>query len=426
MEEETKNNLPQKIKQPVSEKRLDELAWLLEGTSFCAAVMIINGTFYVACNDFFENTTSNNNQSDFISKVLTYFQNFANNPNIKEEYLEPHRNALMVKICKTMISMASLGRIIIPDSIFEKMLTSQVLLSQKLPDDSDLLKKKKTEGFMVLAYGILVFERIRKIESFVKDCSAGNWRDEQASAQKIADAKILKHELESGVHAEVQLLSQIIMFIEGKILLEKQEIYFGISKYSCIDCNCLLSEANKILSSAGIQIKYAGSHKGRYDNWILPRIFQSGFNETLAKTRRASQKLKEKPSALSFKDQIGYSFKNAQKQLIPEKKYEMRGSRSSSEFSKTGEEKFNDFKQKLENDMLVFQKYNIPLPEELELGMNLCKSMTFKYLFDEENTEIEEMLENSTSLVVEELLTENIEVGSKSVFNFCKKTFLNK
>ena len=40
----------------VSNRRLDELAWLLEGSSMCTAVAVVDGKFYISANEFSKRT----------------------------------------------------------------------------------------------------------------------------------------------------------------------------------------------------------------------------------------------------------------------------------------------------------------------------------------------------------------------------------
>lgn len=137
-------------KRAVEQRRLDQLAWLLEGNTTCAAIAEINGKFYISTNKFFSNTQLHRNeQLDNVNAIINYFWQFANSQisgtsgkKNKENVMTRGRNEIVKSICKQRVS-ASQGTIRIPDNIIEIVI--QNISSSVSGDWSRVLKKMKTQ-----------------------------------------------------------------------------------------------------------------------------------------------------------------------------------------------------------------------------------------------------------------------------------------
>jgi len=263
----------------VPDRRLDELAWLLEGSSMCTAIAAIGNRFYISANEFSTRTRDreHNRQLDLMCQIMTYFKQLAGSE-IADSGKPAIRDELMKEIIRFQISTSSFGRISISDNILDAVISSEVLHKGQLPQglaETDL-------AHMALGYGIMINKRMRKIENSIEKALNSDFTDItknqlEAFANFTHDdndkvnSNILFFERESGVHAELQILSQLIGIIAENEDTAPKEVYIGISKRCCLNCDCMLKAANDVLASKGIEVKYEGTHGASFAaNWIRP------------------------------------------------------------------------------------------------------------------------------------------------------------
>ena len=396
--------IKKKTKAKVHERRMDELAWLLECSSMCTAASVINDKFYISENEFFSGTGKRNRNQHLnnVCKIMEYFQQIAIGSSITWRETKSKRDDLMKNICRNQISTSSLGRIVIPNDIIREIVCTDVLARAKLPNRlSPELKKyiKKNRGFayQALGYGIEIYKKFLKIEQSIRKALKGDiteFNTEQLTAFKnfsysdtdksIGNILFLDKDDNKDVHAEAQILSQIIDLVENDTELPK-EIYIGISKRCCRNCHCLLDAVNEVLKKYGYVIKFSGAHDARFeDNWgkppFLKQVEFGSFGEARSKTKVNQTKelslrgrIREK-----YLEEISKARKNQSTQ-----RYAIRHSPSSSEASSLMN--FEIYKQGLMDDLEVLKKRGAGSTEQaylLKLGIALCNVDKFTELFE--------------------------------------------
>ena len=393
-----------KIKPRVCERRMDELAWLLECSSMCTAGSVINGKFYISANEFFNGTErrNNNKQLNIVCSIMEYFQKIANSPIALRE-IKNKRDSLMRTVCKNQISAASLGRIVIPDNILKAIVCTNVLARAKLPNQLDLglekyIKKSKGLAYQALGYGIEIYKKFLKIEQSIRKAYKRDFTEfseEQLTAFKsfsYNDSDRLKGnivfiEKDDGkdVHAEAQILNQIIDLIVCKAELPK-EIYIGISKRCCMNCHFLLDATNEMLTEHGYVIKFSGVHDANFeDNWGRPPILKQAELEGFGRTRKETEANQTKKLSLKGKIRAKYLEKIASikaKTKQPAQRYAIRHSPSSSEASSFVDVEI--YKQGLVDNLEMFKRLGAGTTEQaqsLKLGITLCNLEKFTELF---------------------------------------------
>jgi len=398
--------------------RLDQLSWLIEGSSMCTSSAVVKNNFYIAANEFSASTRSreNNQQLDFICKVMEYFSETANKL-LSEEDIEKRRDELMVLICLNQINTATFGRIVVPEDVLQTVVCSKILLTEELPKNVVLPKEKDT-AYFALAFGLNIYRRIRKIENSIKGAKSGDFSEinrEQLEAFKNfkhtekKKSNILFVEPSKGVHAEMQILSKIIEGVEKGEITPPQEIYIGISKRCCLNCHYMLDAANETLKDRGLKIKFEGSHDADFSSgWIPPNFFLKGIKSVKKRKGKGKSAFvhEEDEDTLAFK--IGRKYAEEIQTAKSSKSYEQRHSRSSSEYSQTAAEQLAVFESKIEADLKVYKQrgdINSEAAKMLTLGIDLCKTEQFRQLFDlfEISDEIEEVV---TKRLFSAILTE--------------------
>lgn len=428
-----------KPRRAVEQRRLDQLAWLLEGNSICAAVAEVNGVFYIATNKFFRDTLSHGEQLDYVNVIMHYFWMFANDLILdittekggkgkkKEEVIREYRNAIIKLICKQQIKAAR-GAIRIPDSIIETVvqnisISTLVDWARVLKTNKKAIGGKKEAFYMAIAFVSIIFNRVRKIENAIINSGqhfAPMWvastllssimnigRDttnERANKEnKITNGQLLAFkglnfsshnsstksgipiasnilllEKEAGVHAELQILSQILELERNGMLVKGKEVYIGISKRCCLECHRMLESAHKVLFSArGISIKFGGAHDASFiKNWVVPSIFSESERDQLP----LAHKVWEEYSNICDTD----------RRKATTGEYEQGHSMSNSSFSFTPEEQLRRYREELEDDLEVFMRRgqgHLDAARMLTLGLKLCEIIDFQDLFNESEEE---------------------------------------
>lgn len=195
--------------------------------------------------------------------------------------------------------------------------------------------------------------------------------------------EILTRSLEPGVHAEAQILAELLSdpYIGSCEKEEKQECYIGISKLCCLHCRVLLDSTNLTLMGGGINlaIKFRGRHDLDF-TWIPPEAFRKGFDYQ-------GEEINEKDD-IYFR--IGFATARTISELLLEKKptgISQLPSPSSSETEITEEEKIKQYQANL----LQIESILSSLPfestkankEAVSLGLELLSVEGFEDFFDE-------------------------------------------
>ena len=98
---------------------------------------------------------------------------------------------------------------------------------------------------------------------------------------------ILSSEVKQGVHAELQLLSKILIHkkatMESTVAQDVFQQYIGISKLCCLKCRITIEAAKAILKfkKSDIFINIRGQHDLNFQNWIEPKFLVNGFQKFL-------------------------------------------------------------------------------------------------------------------------------------------------
>lgn len=396
----------QTTKLPPTKRRMDELAWVLENTSMCAAVSVINSRFYIATNEFFSHTEKrkDNQQLNIVCEIMEYFKNVAINANFNSTLRQQKRDELMRTIIQNQLRVASFGRITIPDNMVNAIVCSDVLAGEKLPDISydrglrEYIEKRKGQAHQALGYGIEIYKRFKKIEKAIEKANNKDFSkisESQLNAFKTfahndldrqySNILFLEKDEDKSVHAEAQILDQIVDFIDQKIALPK-EIYIGISKRCCKNCHCLLEAANEVLEQeGGYVITFEGAHDAEFTaKWGRPPMLQHADLASRSKTRQQT-KDRAATKALSLKEKINkrYFEKLSETEQLSQGSYDQRHTPSSSEATSEIKDRY---RENLEEDLKVLLRRGLgssPQADLLKLGIRLCSLNEFTDFFDE-------------------------------------------
>lgn len=381
-----------------NQQRLDQLAWLIEDGSMCTSISVIGGNFYISANEFSDKSRTGDTERALlvhIRLVMEYFRDIAAK-DMREDEKERKRDELMRLICASQINVSSFGRMSVPEKTLKDTVSSQILFERKLPDTKlNEESRESVNRHLAMGFGLEIYRRVRKIENAIAKANGGDFSEiskEQLNAFKTfshnegdhTKSNILFKEPTNGVHAEMQILSQIIIMIEAKEKLPK-EIYIAISKRCCLDCHVMLEAANEILREKEIPvaIKYEGSHDASFsDNWISPIIFNEGKKSGDPKLR-SSKQLKTEEKRLSY--YIGERYSEKKPDYLPSAgPYNQRHPSSGSEYSLDGQEKFSTYQSQLIGDLQAFQRRGqsgTRTEAMLSLGIQLCEIKAFSDLF---------------------------------------------
>lgn len=280
----------------LSEKFLDRMAKILEGSSKGVAVAFVNGEFIITANEITQGTTQNR-IIGLINQTMDYFSNLANltkNIDTEEEKLLSNLS-YHVGILANIVTAGYQKADILPkiQTMIQKELRGEDLNYRKfIPEFSKhvLYIAKARAAF------VTIMQDFSPLKSyFEKNSRVFSGSQRTAFKRKKQGYRILQNQTQR-VHAEVQILAEIVKLLEqNEFKFEKQgtsteEIYIGVSKLCCPKCRIMLEVANIVFKENGIPliIKYAGEHPLSFD-WIPPDIFEDGFNkEVLSKDEQRS------------------------------------------------------------------------------------------------------------------------------------------
>lgn len=234
----------EKDERTILERRLDRLAWVLEGGSMCAAVSVINGEFYISANDFFDGTGKRNDPRHLIqvTKVMRYFQEVATSSGeeFSEEARSAERSALIVSLCKSQFSGQTKGAVRIPSKILNAIVRKDVLSKYSLDvktKDSSLdpsLDFSRDGTLTAFDYARALYRTFLKLERSIERKNEANaFTEEQLNAFKNfshsktggkqnglrykSNILFLPKDNSKAVHAEMQILDRIIKMIDDEI-----------------------------------------------------------------------------------------------------------------------------------------------------------------------------------------------------------------
>ena len=268
-----KQELSEKIEKDLN-RRLDSLSKLLAcgSGSTCVAVSIINGRLIVASNDFFSGTKSEkgkNKKLDNIRGILDYFRRIIEE---KDKIIPEDRKNVFKLICNSEKSsiaedsyLAKLG-----DTHFNMVILD--VLENKPVSIKDYRKRfGKSRKVAWDAYGHFN-------DLLIKFMKVEEWLTKGAFPLKISpfsEETILMQEWEKGVHAEMQILSELVQQIENSEYKQTEDSYIGISKLCCHHCSIALEATKEVFSSFQLgKVNYRGAHALEFDeNWKLPIKF---------------------------------------------------------------------------------------------------------------------------------------------------------
>ncbi|MCK4608683.1 MAG: hypothetical protein KAT71_04300, partial [Gammaproteobacteria bacterium] len=261
------------------------LAKLLKCNGECAAVAIINGVICIATNDLSKAVKkgTKNQHIDAINNVMRYIARFFK----KDIPTEDEKKELLCELC-LLAGKAELKK---GASKITKDAVRRVVRSGKTkaqPNDEPEIAVLRRQ-----------FRRINKaltkIQDFLSkgedDLEAQDVRLKLREAFQKESFRILRKEAEVGIHAEAQILAEIVEQLDKINSSQTQEIFIGISRYCCAQCYPMILGANEVFQKEekSLVVKVAGYHGLDFKNWRAPRIFRRGYGKIMgaSNTRNA-------------------------------------------------------------------------------------------------------------------------------------------
>jgi hypothetical protein len=321
-------------------RRLDSLARIL-GIGNCAAITIINGKIYIAVNELSKHTdqSHHNTRISFIKKVMHYLQNLAqtsqqppqndDNDNIKRK---KKREDIFKAICSNAHICAEWGTKNKDQQAYISQLTETALKNydvligeRKKHASNERRNTKNIPALLALHYRDLI-----KVENSLRDNKKNKSPLRDIFLKKNA-FEIIRDEKINNVHAEAQLIGFLIKHYAKK--LPKREIYIGITKLCCQDCQALLDAVNTELSKKSAfkinntdgypSFKTRGTH-GLGFSWKIPDIFKPGFDACLANKEQSAASTQYKKDIfyrIGHQTRLNQAARNKEQDDIEAKKY---------------------------------------------------------------------------------------------------------
>lgn len=384
------------------ERRLDQLAWLIEGPSTCAAVSCVKDKFYIAANELYIGTQGRDKNQNLahICTVMEYFRDVANaDPSMEEGEKRIRRDKLIQSIVEYRIDAIGTGKIQIPAKVMEVFANTHRLEIglEPIKDEEIPITENRENAYLVFGFGLAALRRILKIESSIEKQKKGDldskitteqlnaFRNFQYADETRDDSGILFDEMVSNVHAEMQILSRATHFIEQNVMASTDEAYIGISKRCCLNCHCMLDAANQVFEKP--LIKFEGAHDASFlKNWNTPARFfpedytdmQDNAQDSLAK--RIRDAYDADPRIIAQEDE-------EKKKRKKTSSYQLIRNDSDSNASLTSMTEIAKYKERLTQDLMVLRRLQLEKSEAaemLELGIDLCALTNFKNLFETE------------------------------------------
>jgi hypothetical protein len=343
----------------IQQRRMDQLAYLLEGSTTCSAACNIGNTFLIASNALFKRTREDNQSLKHICTIMEYFKAVAKDAKLNSEA----RCSLMESICRMQIKTLK-GAIQVPPEYIAAVIPNgaqiQMDLESLLREQKDLFKKNPIALTTAFAFMSKIFPRVRKIENSILKAASNDFSEissDQLQAfknfsfefEERENSFILLEEVKQNVHAEAQILTKIIeMALAGNSPLE---VYIGISKRCCSDCNDLLLAADNVLfEKKAIHVKFEGSHGASFE-WTKPSIFDKRLKRQRARGEQLEQSKDEQLQTLIWK---GYERRKNESVDAEEPYYNQQHPPSDSEASLNLLELIEQMLQEYEKDLKVY------------------------------------------------------------------------
>ncbi len=406
---------------PARHRRLDTFARLLSAESICVAVAIINGKLLIAANELtrsYKQSTGNEKKSfDSINIIAQYFKKISASSSVPDN---KDRQDIFLQICSDhrIKSMVLFRNIAIPKdlckSIAEKVFENKGEL--KRDNVVSLCSQFNVDPGMVGSIGAefgLLYEDFTKTERTLIKKDKNKMTVEQLEAFS-KDYEIVAPHLNPGVHAEVQILSNVV----EKETFDKTDIYIGISRLCCLHCHSMIESANNVfkerkLSVSENYIQVRGWHDLDFD-WTAPGLFYSGYA-----SQEDSLKKRKKHNIAYL---IGFDTKMNVAPLLklPKPQTHMRANISGSDKTDSEGEmeqlKANARKVQLEQFLFFVQhqpdNYTMKdITRKIKIALTLFDIETFGYLdkfAEEKELEKEEM--NSTFVILLKEVNQRIDL----------------
>jgi len=270
------------VKADLTNRRLDSLSKLLArgSGSTCVAVSIIDGKLVVAANDFFSGTKDGEGQNvkvDNIRKILSHFKRVIDKTQISEEERKETFN-LICSVDKPSITETPYS-VQLGNEKFQKVIEDVV--SGK-PVTSEMYRKEFGKAWKIAwdAYGHFsdLLRKFNKVEIWLQN--------EQKppnillTSEDPAQNSILMREAEDGVHAEMQILSEITQHQQDSKNKQTKGFYIGISKLCCLHCDRVLQAANEVFLENDLpKVSYKGAHELSFEKgWKTPLLLYTKEN----------------------------------------------------------------------------------------------------------------------------------------------------
>ncbi len=308
----------------LSDKWLDSLAVLLASQDECAAITVINNALYVTTNSLHSKIRiSTNRNFQTITNILKYFEKLSNGALLTEEsWKEARKRVFVEEICsyKRLSSPLKTSKSIILSPQKENkenpyLKAAEGILTNKEAVIAGIERVSKGCGYAIKEY-LKLYEFLGKVERIIKktivesrvSCNYYGVRKRLTADQLNAlkkDAIIIMEDNQTGVHAEMRMLSYIVreFIFQQKVIgteTNPQKIYIGISKFCCECCYQMLRAANDVFKSEKIHIElvFQGVHALSFEGWECPELFLDGFYDCLNE--------KKAENSLELAYQIGF------------------------------------------------------------------------------------------------------------------------
>ena len=288
------------------ERRLDSLARIL-GIGGCAAVAIYDGSLLVKENNLDNNPKHDKRRRKHINDCIDYLYAIsAGKPFSEEKEYEFFKNFFYeIYVFEEMNAQNAESRRVIADALYGNIGTQEnyKLFCSKIGKNEyqESLKKIHRKNANIDQALAFYFRDFSKIKSFIKESQDFK----NIFLEKNCNAE--SSEIEQKVHAEAQLISELINIEEKQLKnnSNKTKIYLGISKRCCSKCELLRKTASNISNSFTFEAR--GTH-GLSHNWTIPSRIRGSFSANSATNE----------SNLSFK--LGFALKETFRTTISIKK----------------------------------------------------------------------------------------------------------
>ena len=369
----------------VPERRLQSLARVLQGESQCVAVALVNGRLLIAANELHKHSRTNRH-TRFIDKVMTHFKKVAAGQIISSEEIK----SLLFDVFKKIRSRKLKGGIPISDALITSIM-GRVLAGETEISSQQLLRDYKTfagaAGWLFGEFKLL-YRDFRKIEQSVKT---------ELSDVFQADYEIIKLADKTGIHAEAQLLQQILQD-ELNESTELGKVSLGISELCCLHCRSLLQAANEVLKEEdlGLSFDFEGKHDLSFQ-WYCPVLFKAGYEYFSEGNHTAIDPIMfagwDTLKQIAFK--IGHRAAAQETALLLQpapKAISMLASLSESDEEPTVEEKVRAIRSRLMQKQQMLQALPYEAVSEnmdaIALGLKLCDIKDFADLIESDNLQL--------------------------------------